>query len=522
MRHWLLAAVCLVVLGLSAFLGARTQEESTALRLRLIDADSGKNIGGMVRVFIGDDKKPIELAGLYDRLKGLKKTEGVSGWYVIPATGTEVRLPRAKVRLEALSGLETTLNRESIDLTGKAPAELAIKLRSIFRPEKEGLAAGNTHLHLSNLTRADCDEYLKQVPAADGIKVMFVSYLERFKVDATYISNEYPIGDLKQFDATGVLFNNGEEHRHNFEGFGQGYGHVMFLNIKELVKPVSLGPGITGGGNDDRPLRPGIDEARRQGGTVIWCHNTNGHEDVLSALTGKLDALNVFDGSRTGTFEDNYYRYLNIGLRLPISTGTDWFMYDFSRVYAKVPGKLTVPSWLDAVKAGRCTATNSPLLSLTVDGKDMGEVINLEQAGAVRIEARAVGRHDFQKLQLIHNGKVVHTETAESKEGAYAARLRREVRVDGPSWFAVRIEATTKNELGAVLYAHSSPVYVDLGGKRAFDVEAARGLLRQVEEGMADIRARGKFSSDQARDQLLTMYEDAAKDLVKRINQRAR
>ena len=31
----------------------------------------------------------------------------------------------------------------------------------------------------------------------------------------------------------------------------------MFLDIAQLVKPVSLGPGITGAGNDDRPLRDG-------------------------------------------------------------------------------------------------------------------------------------------------------------------------------------------------------------------------------------------------------------------------
>src|SRR5262245_65353397 len=51
-------------------------------------------------------------------------------------------------------------------------------------------------------------------------------------------------------------------------------------------------------------------------------------------------------GSRIGKYEDNYYRYLNLGLRMPISTGTDWFMYDFSRVYAEVRGKLTIPAWL--------------------------------------------------------------------------------------------------------------------------------------------------------------------------------
>src|SRR5262249_48756651 len=154
------------------------------------------------------------------------------------------------------------------------------KLASIFRPEERGLVAGNTHLHLQGVTKAECEEYLRHVPAADGIRVMFISYLERAEIDKAYISNRYPIGALPEFDATGVLFNNGEEHGHNFEAWAQGYGHVMFLDIQSLVKPVSLGPGITAGGDDDRPLRPGIDEARQQGGTVIWCHNTLGHEDV--------------------------------------------------------------------------------------------------------------------------------------------------------------------------------------------------------------------------------------------------
>src|SRR5262249_38933074 len=151
------------------------------------------------------------------------------------------------------------------------------------------------------------------------------------------------------------------------------------------VKPVSLGSGITGGGDDDRALRPGIEEARRQGGTVLWCHNTSGFEGVPNALAGRIDALNVFDGSRTGTYEESYYRYLNIGMRLPISTGTDWFLYDFSRVYAKVPGRLTVANWLEAVKAGRCLVTNGPLLTLTVDGKEAGDVLSLEQPRAVRV-----------------------------------------------------------------------------------------------------------------------------------------
>jgi hypothetical protein len=520
MRSVFLAVTCILVLGMSALWSVRADRETVKVRLRLVDAETGKGLGGMVRGFPKDGDKPIPLPGLFDRLRGLQRSATVAGWHVVGAAGAETSLPRAPLRLEGVSGLETTLEQQTIDLAAAAPKEITLKLRSVFRPEQHDLVAGNTHLHLRNLTQDEADEYLRQIPAADGLKVMFISYLERFQDDASYITNRYPIGDLKQFTATGVLFNNGEEHRHNFEGFGQGYGHVMLLNIKHLVKPVSIGPGIMKDGLDEPSLSIGIDDARKQGGTVIWCHNTFGHESTPNALAGRLDALNVFDGSRTGSFEDKYYRFLNVGLRMPLSTGTDWFMYDWARVYARVNGPLTIPRWLEAVKAGRCVATNSPLLSLSVDGKPIGEVISLQQPRPVKVEATAIGRHDFQQLQLVHNGKVVAAQAAAGKEGIYSARLAREVKLDGPAWFAVRIESQAKTEFDARLFAHSSPVYVDVAGQRVFDLEAARALLGLLEEGQAAIRARGKFSGEAARTKVLAVYEQAGKELMARIKQR--
>ena len=183
---------------------------------------------------------------------------------------------------------------------------------------------------------------------------------------------------------------------------------------------------------------------------------------------------------------------------------------------------MTPAKWLDALKAGRCQATNSPLLTLTVDGKDVGEVLNLDQPKAVRVEVTAVGRHDFQKLELVHNGKVIQTETSKRKDGVYTAKLVREVRLDAPAWFAARIDSTAKNELDRQLFAHTSPVYVDLAGKRVFDVEAGRLLLRRMEVAREEIRSRGKFGDDAARDKILAIYEETAKELVKRINQRGK
>jgi hypothetical protein len=520
MRCILLAPACALALGLCAYLSGQPQAKSVTVRLKLVDAATGKDVGGMVRALAVGKDEALRLPGLFDRLTGLTRSRALRGWHVVPPGGAETSMPRERLRLEAVSGLETAFARSEIDLRDKTPAEIAVKLSFLFRPDAEGIVAGNTHLHLSKLTLEQSDDYLKQVPACDGLKVMFISYLERDKDDRTYITNRYPIGELKQFRATGVLFSNGEEHRHNFTAFGQGYGHVMFLDLEALVRPVSLGPGITGSGNDDRPLRSGIEEARRQGAAVLWCHNTLGHEDVPSALAGRLDALNVFDGSRTGTYEDNYYRYLNIGLRLPISTGTDWFLYDFSRVYAGVKGELTIKSWLKAVKEGRCVATNGPLLRLRVDGQPIGAVVKLDKERTVRIEAEGIGRHNFERLQLVHNGKVVQEAGAKEKAGGFSARLVREVRVTEPGWFAARIDSKARNEMGEVLFAHSAPCYVDLRGARPFDVESARALLRQMEEAQVDIKGKGRFSSPEARAKVLAIYDKADRELRARINRR--
>jgi hypothetical protein len=519
MRRILLGTGCFLGVMLCAYLTAQPEDTKSRVRLRLVDASSGKDMAGIVRVFAKDSERPAPLPGLFPRLRGLKVSDAVAGWYVVPSGGAETTLPRAQVQLEALAGLETAVARIDRDLSKDPPKEIVLRLDSILRPEDHGLVAGNTHLHLMKLSAKDADTYLRQIPPADALRVLFISYLERHKDDAEYITNRYPIGDLPDLSATGVLFNNGEEHRHNFGGYGEGYGHVMFLNLKTLVKPVSLGPGITGGGFDDHPLRTGIDDARKQGSTVFWCHNGFGVEDVLNVLTGRLDALNVFDGSRRGSFEDPYYRYLNIGLRLPISTGTDWFLYDFARVYAKVEGKLTVPKWLEAVKAARCQATNGPLLSLTVDGRQIGETLELAKPQKVRIEAGAVGRHDFQELQLVHNGKVIARKRPESKD-PFKTQLVQEMRIDEPGWFAARIQSTAKNELDQQLFAHTSPVYIRCQGRDILDVDAARALLKQVEEGQAAIRAQARFSSPQAAARLLSLYDDAVRELQERIKQR--
>ena len=111
---------------------------------------------------------------------------------------------------------------------------------------------------------------------------------------------------------------------------------MMLLNLQELVLPVSIGPGIMKLGTDGLPVQRGIDTARRDGGTAVWCHNRWGFEHIPNWVLGRLDAQNIFDGGAHGSYKDSFYRFLNAGLRVPFSTGTDWFIYDFARVFVPV------------------------------------------------------------------------------------------------------------------------------------------------------------------------------------------
>src|SRR5262245_115437 len=492
---------------------AWTQAQQCRLRLTLVDSQTQKPIPGVVRCVVQEGGGAIPVANLLPRGQGLKDKAAIHDWYVL-ASPTEVLVPRGPLRVEAFSGLETELETVSLDLTGQDQKSLTIPLRSFSKVSGLGWYGANTHLHLSDMSKDEAERYLREIPRADGLDVLFISYLERAISDKNYITNRYPLGNLNEFASTGVLVNNGQEHRHNFGAQGEGYGHVMLLNIKTLIQPVSIGPGISQRGTDGIPLQTGIEEARRQGGTAIWCHNNWGREDVPNFVRKKLDAQNIFDGGSHGSYEDSFYHYLNAGLRVPFSTGTDWFMYDLARVYTKVEGTLGIQSWLDALAAGRSFISNGPLLRLDVEGKDLGETIELASGRDVRVKSSASSRLGFGKLQLIQNGKVVSESEPQRKDRHFEARLDLSVKIDRPSWLALRTSTQANNEFGRQLFGHTSPIYVNVGGKAVRQPEEVAYLMQQMESAKQEIATKAMFASPKEREAVLSVYEKGMRTLT--------
>lgn len=493
--------------------GQAEDAHTCRVTVKLLDEFTQESLPALVRVTNLQSGKAVKLAGQIHR---------ALNWYSLPKNAT-LRLPRARVRIEALRGLETVRVERELDLRTLESVTAKLTLRKFYDTDMRELYSGNTHLHLRRLSRADAERYLQIVSQSDALDVVYLSHLRRIPDESVYISNEiveesFQGDSLRRLSRDGVLFANGEEHRHNFGRGGEGYGHVMWLNLQKLIRPVSIGPGIMRSGTDGVALQQGTRKARDDGATVIWCHNSFGYEDLPNWVGGLLHAQNIFDGGSQGSYEDTFYRYLNLGMRVPFSTGTDWFIYDFARVYVPVYGDLTAASWLKELRAGKSFITNGPLLELETERASLGDTLTMVGPNQVTVVARGMGRLDFGGLELVYNGKVVHRVAAEAERGYFFADMRHGLEITEPGWFALRIPANVgKTELDRPLFAHTSPIYVELAGQSIFREEVARDLIKEMQESMQSIQQKATFANDGERQAVLNVYRAGIRTLQDRL-----
>ena len=480
------------------------------LTLKLVDSGTGAALAGLVRVTDLATEKAVLLSETVPREEG---------WHSI-APATTVLVPRGLLRVEALHGLEMTQAEAKIDTRMSETRTVELSLTRFYNTRERGWRSGNTHVHLSHMTRAEADRYLRLVSRTDACDILFVSNLRRLPDEKDYISNEYDPESLAALSGDGVLLTHGEEHRHNFGRGGEGFGHVMLLDIVKLIRPVSIGPGIMFSGTDGIPLQRGILEARQDGATIVWCHNTLGFEDIPNWVTGLVHAQNIFDGGHRGSYKDTFYRYLNLGLRVPFSTGTDWTVYDFHRAYVPVEGTLTSRSWLAGLQRGASFITNGPLLEFHAAEKSSGDTVQLELAHSVKVEGRGVGRIDFEGIELIYNGKVIESQPSRAVDGHFEASIATAVQIPGPGWLALRIPLETpQGELGRPLFAHTSPIYFEVTGKRVFDPAVANELIQEINDGLKVIEEKAVFANESERRAVDDVHRRGIAELRRKLKQ---
>ena len=420
----------------------------------------------------------------------------------------EITVPRGSTDIIVERGTEYRPLRRVVAIPAGGAMEVDLELTRWTDLPSEGWYPGNTHIHYNEL-EARPDERLRLDPGVNDLSVTAISVLQRREIP--YASNRYPIGFMTDFSTDHRVVDCGEENRHN--GAHGGYGHVMLLNIRNLVQPVSRGDLVSALDPDYPPLCYACDDARTQGGMVIWCHNGHGMEAPVAAALGKLDAFNLFDPCWKETEYDIWYRLLNCGIQLPASTGSDWYVCSNNRVYVHTDGNFTYGSWLQGLRRGHTFITNGPALFLEADGQPPGSRLGETEEGrrptAVRVEWRSL--YPLRRIEVVRDGEVVGTqaleEGARQREGVWEL----DIAARGNGWLAARAYGEARDSFAQPVYAHTSPVYVGTGLPAGKAAESASQFARAIDQYSDAIRQFGRFARDEQREEVLHLFAEAKK-----------
>jgi len=436
-----------------------------------------------------------------------------------------LEVPRGRVQITVERGTEYVPWCETLTCEEDAPIALDIPLKRWCDPASHGWHPGNTHVHYKE-TEKDPDRRLLFDSRAENLRVFAISSVVRgtFK----YATNRYPPGRLAAFSDDLHHVQMGEETRHNMGGehasslrlltnmgdpinqteggaHTYGFGHVLLLNIRESVLPISRGLLVNPSAPDYPPISYACDEAKNQGGLVIWAHNGHGIECAVASILGKVDALNVWDTYWEDLEYEVWYRLLNCGLKLPASTGSDWFVCSANRVYVKTRPIFVYEEWLEALRRGKSFVTNGPLIDISVNGRAIGETVSVVAGRTVTVTVEWSSYHPLHEVEIIANGTVKHVRRF--KNGSASGSFKCDVQIEGDGWVAARAGSDCRDSFDQPIWAHTSPIYIAAGGVVTTEkIAAARWFAQRIDESIAWLSTSGKFENEQQRKEVLELF----------------
>lgn len=447
------------------------------LTLKIVDGSTGQPTAARLRVLGGDGKDaypwPRESA-LYH--------EAYSGHHYFYADGSVTLLvPGGHVTVLVSKGFEYQAASVGFNVTPEAVAGTqTITLQRFADLAPYGWRSGDTHVHTHH---TGDDTYPVSHAAAFLMQraedVNVVNLLE----DETEFT-----GTLDPLSTATNLLYVGGEYRSGF------WGHLDVLGVTTMPYLFCCSAG--------QPAWPmNVDlvrDARNRGGMVFFAHPLTVPRSQLSTVTGAwpsvghgrelpidvalgcVDALDIYSYSNLNRIEFQlWYDLLNHGFRIPANAGTDASVNRFTdpmlggyRTYAQVgSGPFTHAQWLQAVRQGNSFVTNGPLIrSFTVGGAPPGTVLNktVNESYSQPVMYDVVSQWPIQYVALVVDGSyqriIRPTTDPYHMSGTTVANT-----YGGSGWAALFVYApwpgyNTFTTFGSLLYAHSSPVYIDVAG----------------------------------------------------------
>jgi hypothetical protein len=431
----------------------------------------------------------------------------------------EIDLPRGPVRVEVVKGFDHRPIRTEV-VIDPTTRQRELTLDRPIDLRAAGWMTSDSHVHFLAPSTA-----LHQAAAED---VSIVHLLATQWGDHFTGVTDLPWGSMG--DPTGshrVVV--GTENRQAM------LGHLGLLGARRPVLPMaSAGPpeGRIGGALSEL-LADWADRCHDADGLVVAAHFPLPYAEIAADIVaGKIDAVEMqcFAPGLDNPSILEWYRFLDLGYRLPVLGGTDKMSAEVPlgavRTYARVDpaGPRSPDAWAAAIRTGRTFATSGPTLELGVDGHEPGDVLALPASGG-RLQVRASARSAqpmITAVELVVNGRLVAAETAAAATDHLGLDATVEIRAG--SWIAAR--SRSDRQIGSAfatsMAAHTSPVYVEVVDRPLFIPDEAGVVLEVIEGTRRWIESMAAVERPANRRRMVDFLADSAATLRTRLDRARR
>lgn len=486
------------------------------VRVRVLDPEGEPT---PARVYLrGADGRAHAPAGTLHRI--------VAGGYGQPGGGEpyfftngvfELPMPAGPVQLEVVKGFEYLPVRVEAPIDPATPFDRTIRLQRRDWVKRDGWHSADSHVH-ANLFAQTLIAPADVLTIAKAEDLNVVNLLPCNDPRTTIINDrQHFTGGPHAVSEPGTILYFSEEMRNDL------YGHVGFLGLREFVEPAYFGWPNSPFPHDVPGNHPQGLAARAQGAAVTYVHPSLPSAFPVDIALGAADTLDVMSQNLEEPATQWWYQLLNCGFRCPASAGPDSFLNipmhllpGACRVYVQIEGKLTFDAWLDAFKRGRSYVTNGPLLRFAVEGAAPGDVLHSPGPRTVRVQGAAESNVPMESIELIVNGETVRRIPVAS-DGLSVA-FDETLTLVRSGWVAARVRGPAHRLVTAdrEVYAHTSPVYVTIGGRPTASRAAAHFFIAQIDALIEKVRSRGSFAHPSQCEQIVRHFR-RAQDVYHRI-----
>ncbi len=432
----------------------------------------------------------------------------------------QIELPVGDVYVEMAKGFEYAPVRKKLSI-GPGQRELNLHINRWTDLRKDGWVTADTHVHFISPQTAWLEGQ------AEGLNLinLLASQWGRLFTNVADIT-----GKVSGCSADGTIVWVGTENRNHL------LGHMSILGAKgDPVFPMCAGgPNEAYLGDPDYMLlTEWAQKCKERDGVTIRPHFPGPScEEPVYFVLGQLDGTELRHyGHPDAKTLDSYcftewYKYLNCGYRVAAVGGTDKMSARMpvggARTYAKLdPNRpFTFENWGGAIRAGRTFTSSGPLIDMTVDGRSVGDEIQMSGGGgSVEVQARAECAWPMHAIEIVVNGRVVARSS--SKRGAKALSIKANVKISRSSWIAARSGSrlVAQHAWPIQLGAHTSPVYVVVGGRELFNASDATYMVTLIDGGLTYLDTLSVKFEERRHQEMKAIFRKARRVLEERLRE---